>query len=562
MGIGREDVDYESVDTGAWTLRDDEVKTFVSTATRTVASLVRSTFGPNGRTALIETLDNVEAPETVHTSDANEILAAIQRGGGFGHPVAALFIDSVDAMQRELRDGTTSTVVLTDALVDSGMEAIEAGIHPGNVVVGYSMAAARTGSIFDSLSREVVVDDQVLLEWLAVTSMTTDIPDRTRKRYAKRVAEVVYELAQVGDTGWIDTNDAKVLANKAAEGGCHRGVVVRRYPGLLEESEKAEREFDWSTLDPMTDATVAIIDSGIDFEQSATSFGEDNAGVEIDSFEQWRAYTDGLNQRISAAADRFTDLGVDVLVSQERIERPTRAAFESRGVTVVDEVQYPLVDVYRLARATGAIVVDTLSDLTADCLGSVGSLTERRVGDEKWTFFDDCRGGVFSLVVDVETETAGGEHEQLLENALEVTATAATDGQALPGAGAAAMAAATDLRRYATSVADVEQLAIEAFANSLESVPLTLAENAGVDRIDALTALRSAHACSEGPSSIGLSPAGEPFDAWEAGVVEPRRVFSQAIETSRTIAEQLLTVDAVLHPGVDIGEFDPRTESD
>ena len=563
MGIVRENVEYDAVDAGSWTLRDEEARTFVSAATRTVASLVRSSLGPNGMTSQIRTVDNVQEPETVQTSDANEILDAIQRNDGFGHPVAALFVDAIDAMERELGDGSTTAVLLAEALVDEGMDLIEAGLHPGNVVVGYSMAAARAGTVLDSLAREIGPADVELLEHVAATSMTGELDAATRETYARRVAETVRALAEGGDTAWVDTDDAKVLAGPEAPSGRYSGVVVRRYPGPLEESEEAKREFDWSMLDPMTDATVALIDEEIDVEKTAISFGEGtDAGVEIESFEQWNAYTEGLNRHVASLVDRLVEMGVDVLVSQERLDDRMRTAFETRDVAVVDEVKYPLVDVYRLARASGGTVVDDLSALSPDHLGTVGSVTERRVGDEKWTFFDDCAGAVYTLVVDVETETASAEHERMLEDALEVTGTALTDRQVLPGAGAPAMAVATDLREYAPSVSDVEQLAVEAFADALETVPTALAENAGVDRLDALTALRTEHARSEGPTSVGLSAEGEPFDAWDAGIVEPRRLFSQAIETANAVSEQLLTIDAVVHPGVDLGQFRPEPERD
>ncbi|WP_254546832.1 TCP-1/cpn60 chaperonin family protein [Halomarina pelagica] len=561
MDVGREDGGYDRVDAGSWTLRDEEARTFVSAGTRAVASLVRSSFGPNGMTSQIATEDLQGRPETVWTSDAGEILDAIERGGGFGHPVTALFVDAVDAMRRELGDGSTTAVLVGDALLGEGIDLVERGLHPGNVVVGYAMAAARAGVVLDSLAREIDPEDTAPLERVAATSMTGGLDATTRATYASRVAEAVRALAGSGDVDWVDADDAKVLAGPEAPGGRYRGLVVRRYPGPLDESEESVREFDWSTLDPVTDATVALVDEEIDFERTATSFGEGgDPGVVIESFEQWDAYTEGLDRRVAAVADHLAGMGVDVLVSQERLGDRERTAFEARGVAVVDEVKYPLADVYRLARATGGTVVDDLSELSPDRLGVAGSVTERRVGDEKWTFFDDCEGGVYTLVVDVETETASAEHERLLEDALEVTATAATDRQVLPGAGAPAMAVATDLREYATTVADVEQLAVEAFADAVESVPTALAENAGVDPLDAVPALRAEHATGEGPLDVGISAAGEPFDAWDAGVVEPRRLFSQALETANAVTEQLLTVDAVVHPGVDLGRFSPNPE--
>jgi chaperonin GroEL (HSP60 family) len=165
-------------------------------------------------------------------------------------------------------------------------------------------------------------------------------------------------------------------------------------------------------------------------------------------------------------------------------------------------------------------------------------------------------------VVSADTASAAAEREHIVSKALEVTTMAAIDGQAVPGAGAPAAAVASDLRRYSRTVAGREQLAVEAFADALEDFLRLLAANGGLDPLDALTVLRNAHA-SESAAPLGLDlPSGEPVDAWEAGVVEPRRVFSQAIETARSGSERLLTVDTVLHPNVDFESFSPEVEHD
>jgi chaperonin GroEL (HSP60 family) len=521
----------------------------------------------------LRTKDRKDNPETVHTSDAGEIIDGIQRAQGFTHPAAALFVDAVESMQRGLRDGATTAVLLTDALVEHGLELVEEGVHPGTVVVGYAIAAGRAGQVLDELARPVEPDDAALLHDVATTAMAGELDESTRDRYADLVVEAIGGLAAVSED-WIDTDDVKVLAGPGEPGGLTRGLIIRRYQEELGAGEEAEREqnwslrdkvdweFDWSLVKPREDATVALMDREIDFERSATSFGGDGSeenlrsGVEIRSIEDLEAYRAGRDDRIGETADRLADLGVDIFVSQPAVDEEITFALEERDIVVVDEVEYPLSDVYRLARASGGEVVANVDDLTAERLGTVGRVSERRVGDEKWTEFADCPGGVFTLVVDSETESERERRERIVDDAIEVTGTAAVDRQVLPGAGAAAMAVATDLRSYAESVEGRERLAVEAFAAALEDLVRTLAENAGTDPLDAVATLRSAHAAADGPAALGIGPEGEvPVDAWEAGVVEPRRVFSQAVETARATTERLTTIDAVLHPGVDLGQF-------
>jgi len=342
------------------------------------------------------------------------------------------------------------------------------------------------------------------------------------------------------------------------------GVVLRREPASYQEMEAiTTRSFERRPAipEPIDDATVAIVDDEIDFEETATDFEtQTTSEVALSTHEDVAAYTEQLQDRRAGAAERLRDLGVDVLVVQERVEDPVQQAFERAGIAVIERAKYPYEDGDRLAEATGARVVSYVEDLDEAALGTAGRVSDGLVGDEKWATFEGCEGATYTLVVGAKTETTLRGRERRLSDALDATAVAASDRQVLPGAGAPAMAVAGCVREYATSVAGREQLAIEAFADAVETLPRTLAENAGHDSVDAVTALRSAHA-DGGPAAVGLDvDSGDPVDAWAAGIVEPRRVFSQAVETAVGVTEQLLTVDAVLFPDVDLGSFDPATE--
>lgn len=566
MDGGNVGTELATLDPDDWVMRDVAAREYVETAALTVSSLVRSTLGPAGMEKLVETVDPHGEPETILAKDAGVILDAVERGDGFNHPVAALFVDSVDSMQRGLSDGTTTAMILTGALVEQGFDLVESGVRPGTVVVGYGMAAARAGEVLDELARELTVDDRDRLEQVAATSMTTDIDPGWRRAYAAAVADAVEGLAAVSENGWLNTDDVKVLAATGEHRRLHSGLVIRRHPTTYEESEAAKSEFDWQpdVPDPLEDASVAILDGEVDAEKTATNLSADSdAAVSVSTASELEAYTSDRASWIESTVADVAALDVDVLVSQEELSKEVRTAFERAGIALVDRVQYPLSDVYRLADATGATTVSRLDDLTADHVGTAGTVTERRVGDDLWATFDDCDGGVFSLVVDSPTTSAAAGHEQLVEDAVEAAAMAAMDEQVLPGAGAPAVAVARSLRADATAVAGREQLAVEAFADAVEEVVAALATNAGLSHVDTLAALRQAHAKTDGPSPVGLDlRTGEPTDSWEAGVVEPRRVFSQAIDTAAAAAEQLLTVDAVLHPGVDLSTVTPRTEHD
>lgn len=561
------DVEFEDVASRDWSITDEAARDYVETATTTVASLVRSTLGPRGMEKLIATQDSKGRPEIVQTTDAEQILAAIERGDGFNHPVAALFVDAIDSMQRGLGDGTTTAMILTAALIERGVDLAEQGVHPGTIVVGFAMALNHAGEVLDDLAEPISADDRNRIAQVASATMTADLDPRTRDRYAAAVADAIERLAENSDSGLLDTDTVKVLAGRGEETGLRDGLVVRRFPGPLEESDEAVREFDW-TLDfpePTHDVHLAITEREIDFEKSATSFAGEgfNTGVYLETAESVESYRSGLEDRVASAAGRLKDHGVDAIVCQESVADSITALFERDGIVVIDNVTYPVSDVHRLARDTGGQVVSHLDEVDEAAVGVANTVYERRVGDEKWTFFVGSDGPASTIVLDTPLETDADRHVRIVEDALETTSMALMDEQILPGAGAPALAVAGALREFATSIPDREQLAIEAFAEAVEEVPYVLAENAGYDATDALIRLRNAHenGSEADPLPLGIDlETGDPMDAFEAAVVEPRRVFSQALETAYAATEQLLTVDAVLFPGVDFDSWDPALE--
>ncbi|MFB6106653.1 MAG: TCP-1/cpn60 chaperonin family protein [Halobacteriaceae archaeon] len=558
LGFGA-DADLADVRPEEWSVRDADARAYVREGTKGVAGLVRTTFGPRGMEKLVKTQDTKGDPEIVRTSDAGELLDAVERGQMFRHPVAAVLVDNVNSMQGGLGDGTSTAVLLTASLVDRGFDLIDEGLHPGHLVVGYAMAAGRAGETLDDLARPVDGDHETLRR-VAATSMTADVPAARREQYADLVATAVQ--AVTADGGMVDTDEIGVKSRTDVEDRFYDGPIVRQVVRGGDEDEEYDADADLTATDRVfEDATVAIVDREVDFEETASSFGEQfESGVRLEA-EDVAAYTTGLQRRIASAADAVADLGVDVFVAQNEIDDRFHAALERRDVLVVEQARYPRSDVYRLARATGGEVVPGPDDLTSDVLGRAGRVHQERHDDETWTVFDGCDGPAREIVARARTASEAALTERLVEDALQVTAVAAVDGQVLPGAGAPAAAVAADLRDYASTIPEKEQLAIEAFAGALEDLVGQLGQNAGADPLTAAADLRAAHAnAGTRPASLGLSVEGDVVDAYETGVVEPRRVFSQAVETARAAAEHLTTVDAVLYPNVDLGTLTPRPE--
>jgi chaperonin GroEL (HSP60 family) len=534
-----------------WTIRDEDAREYVRGAVDATVGLVESTYGPAGMEKLVATADLQNRDEMRRIDDAGRLFDAIDNGGGFGHPVAALFVDGVAGMRSRVHDGTTAAVLLTGALMEEGFDLVEQGLAPSSVLVGYGIARARAGDILDELARPVDATDEATLANVAATTMTTALDPTVREDLSARVASTVGRLADAGDGGWPNTDHARVLTAPGVDTTTCDGLVLSR------PADAGPNGAGVTTS--LTDATVAILDREIDFEETASVLGG-GEGIRLTSAAAAERYRTELDARRRDAAERLVERGVDVLVSLEKLDEGVVDAFERAGLAVVDKATYPKEDVYRLATATGGTVVSKLGDLTAGRLGRAGRVERREVGDEVWTVFEGCPGPVFTIVSGGETAEEARRREGAIADALETAATAAIDEQVVPGAGAPAAAVAAGIRAGETTVTGREQLAAAAFADAVERLPVVLARNAGHDPLAAVTDLRTAHA-AEGRSSVGVSvDTGDPIDAWAAGVVEPRRVFSQAIETAGAIVEQLLTIDSVLYPNVELYGYTPRPE--
>jgi chaperonin GroEL (HSP60 family) len=563
--------DGPDLDPSSWSIRDEDARRYVGEASSQVASLVESTLGPRGMSKLVQAPDpHEDGTELILSDSGREVLDTIHRGGGFNHPVSALFIDSVESMQLGVHDGTTTAVVLADRLIDRGLELVERGLHPQNVVIGYAMATSRAGAVLDDLDREIDLDDRSTLRAVAATSMTDSIEDPVRDRYSRLVADAVADVA-VENEGNIVTDDVKTVVNRLIEEDrVYRGLVVRQH--TPEDPGETETKFyDSPPIEErLVDAGVAVIDQEVDFEEVPDEFSvhrrkDSGAGpsrMRVASPAELDQYRNQRDARIAATAREIASLGVDLFVSQPAVDEPFRRALRDAGVDILDRIDTPMSDIHRIARTTGATVVEHPDDLTAEHVGTADAVEQREIEGERWTVLEGTERSIYTITAVADMDTSVSQRERILEDAIEVASLAASDRRVAPGAGAPAMAVATALRDYARSISDREQLAVEAFADALEEVLRTMLRNSGLDPTTGVTALRSAHEGGETrPAPIGLDlRTGEPTDAWEAGVVEPRRVFSQAIETARMTAEQLLVVDSVLFPDVDLANFDPDIE--
>ena len=489
-------------------------------AAKAVAGAVRTTLGPKGMDKmLVDTMGDV-----VITNDGVTILKEMD----IEHPAAKMMVEIAKTQDQEVGDGTTTAVVLAGELLKQAEELLEQEIHPTIIAAGYRAAADKSMEILKGLAVSVSVKDEDLLRKIAVTAMTGKGSQSAREELAAMAVKAVQSV--VDEDGSVDTDNITVekkVGGSITDSKMVGGVVIdkdRLHPNMP-KSVKAAR--------------IALLNAAIEIEKT-----EVDAKIQITSPDQLQAFLDQEESMLRGMVDKIAATGANVLFVQKGIDDLAQHFLARAGIYTVRRIKKS--DMDKLARATGGRVVTSIHEISKDDLGKAGLVEERKVSDEKMTFVEDCENPKsVSIILRGGTEHVVDELDRAMEDALRVVGVAVQDKLLVAGGGAPEVELALRLRAYASTVGGREQLAIEAFANGMEVIPKTLAENAGLDQIDSLVSLRSQH--EKGVKSAGLDmDTGKPVDMLKLGVVEPLRVKTQAINSAAEAAIMILRIDDVI----------------
>ena len=489
-------------------------------AAKAVAGAVRTTLGPKGMDKmLVDTMGDV-----VITNDGVTILKEID----IEHPAAKMMVEIAKTQDQEVGDGTTTAVVLAGELLKQSEALLEQQIHPTVIAAGYRAAADKALEILKGLAITVSAKDEDLLRKIAVTAMTGKGSQSARDELAVMAVEAVRSV--VDEDGTVDTDN--ITVEKKVGGGITDSVLVS---GVVIDKDRLHPSMPKS----VTGARIALLNAAVEIEKT-----EVDAKIQITSPNQLQAFLDQEENMLKDMVDRISATGANVLFVQKGIDDLAQHFLAKAGIYTVRRVKKS--DMEKLARATGGRVVTSIHEISKDDLGKAGLVEERKVSDEKMTFVEDCDNPKsVSIILRGGTEHVVDELDRAMEDALRVVGVAVQDKQLVAGGGAPEVELALRLRAYASTVGGREQLAIESFADAMEVIPKTLAENAGLDQIDTLVALRSAH--EKGMKTAGLDmDTGKPVDMLKLGVVEPLRVKTQAISSATEAAVMILRIDDVI----------------
>ena len=492
-------------------------------AARAIAAAVRSSRGPRG---MDKRLVHSMGDGTV-TNDGCTILKDLD----VDHPAAKMMVEVAKAQDQECGDGTTSAVVLAGELLAKAEGLIDQQVHPTVIVNGYRLAAAKAQEILDTKTEAMDVEDQSTLLRIAGTAMATKAVRAHAEFLGDIACRAVLAVAQRrGDRWSVDEDDIQVV--KKPGGDAKDTMLVE---GVVLDKERVHAGMPAHVGSPR----IALLNAALEVKKTEVS-----AEIRIRDPAQMQAFLKEEENILRRFVEAIKAAGANVVVCQKGIDDLAQHFLAKEGIYAVRRAKES--DMKKLAKATGARVISEIRELTPGDLGAAKEVYEKKIGDDKMTFVTGCKNPrAVSILLRGGTEHVVDEMERSLEDALSVAAVAVEDGRYVYGGGSIQMELAAGLREQAASVGGREQLAMEAFANALEVIPRTLAENAGMDPIDVLIALRQAH--KEGKRSVGVDPfAMKTADMKPLGVVEPARVPKQTLASATDAAVMILRIDDII----------------
>lgn len=493
-------------------------------AARVIAEAVRTTLGPKGMDKmLVDTLGDI-----VVTNDGVTILKEME----VEHPAAKMMVEVAKTQDDLVGDGTTTAVVIAGELLKEAEKLLDQAIHPTVIATGYRMAAEKAQEILNSIAEPVSIDDEEKLKRIAMTAMTGKKAESGREVLADLVVKAVRQIADKTDGGYrVDIDYIGV--EKKAGGSIADSVLVH---GVILDKERVHPGMPKR----VKDAKIALIDAPLEIKKMET-----DAEIRITSPEQLRAFIDEEEAILKQMVDKIVSVGANVVICQKGIDDIAQHYLAKAGIYAVRRAKKS--DMEKLARATGGKIVTNLEDLTPEDLGTAGLVEEVKIGEDKMTFVRDCKNPrAMGILIRGGSEHVVDEVERAVHDAICVVAAAIEDGKIVYGGGAPEVEVAKLLRDYSQKVGGKEALAIVAFANAIEVIPKTLAENAGMDAVDVIVDLRAKHEKPDG-RWVGVDVYGaRTADMKELGVIEPLRMKIQAIKSASEAAIMILRIDDVI----------------
>ncbi|MDV3243681.1 MAG: TCP-1/cpn60 chaperonin family protein [Nitrososphaerales archaeon] len=492
-------------------------------AAKLISEMVRTSLGPRGMDKmLVDSMGDVTI-----TNDGATMLKEMD----VQHPAAKMMVEISKATDNEVGDGTTSAVILAGALLEKAEELIDKEVHPVVIVEGYSRAAEKAQEILERIAEKVEPTSRPDLLKIATTSMLTKLVNEDAPHLATVVVDAILLTSEKTDKGYkADIDNVKV--EKKPGGSITDSQLIR---GMILDKEVVHSGMPRR----IQEAKIALVNSALEIEKT-----EFSSEIRINDPEQMQKFMDEEGNILRGMVEKVSDAGANVLICQKGIDDLAQHFLAKAGVLAVRRVKES--DMGKLAKATGARMVTNLDDLTSKDLGYAKLVEERKLEEDKWVFIEGCKNPkAVTILVRGGTQRIVDEAERALHDALMVTKDVVEMPAIVAGGGAPEAEVSFQLRAWAQKLSGREQLAALKFADAMESIPLTLAENAGMDPIDTQVDLRAKHG-KEG-KWVGVDALnGKVSDMLTKSIVEPLAVKLQILRSATEVASMILRIDDVI----------------
>ncbi len=494
-------------------------------AARLVAETVRTTLGPKGMDKmLVDSLGDVTI-----TNDGVTILKEMN----IEHPSAKMLVEIAKTQENEVGDGTTTAVVIAGELLKKAEFLLDQNIHPTIIAKGYRLAAEKAQSILLQLAEPISEKDTVMLKKISMTAMTGKGAESSKDHLSEMAVTAIIAIVEKDKDSAatiIDLQNIK-LEKKVGASVEDSELIL----GLVIDKEKVH----YGMPKQVRNAKIALVDVAVEIRSTET-----DAKIQINDPMQMQAFLDQEEKMLRDMVEKIAKTGANVIFCQKGIDDLAQHFLSKKGIYAVRRVKKS--DMEALARATNGRIVTNFDDLSESDLGSAGLIEEKKVGDEMMTYVKECKNPkAVTMLLRGSTEHVAAEVKRAMEDALGGLASALRKGKIVAGAGSTETELARHIRKYAETLSGREQLAVQAFADALEIIPRTLAENAGIDPIDILAELKAAH--DKGMKWAGVDVFnGKVMDAFANDVIEPLSIKTQAVSSAAEVAVMILRIDDVI----------------
>ena len=488
-------------------------------AAKLVSDAVKTTLGPKGMDKmLVDSIGDITV-----TNDGVTILEEME----IEHPAAKMMVEIAKTQESEVGDGTTTAVMLAGKLLENAEKLLDMKIHPTVITKGYNLAALKAKDFLNEVAIDVSLNNREELKSIAMTAMTGKGAESVKEKFAEIIVDAV---AQIEDNGKIDIGNIKIEKNKS--NAVENTELIK---GIVIDKERVSIDMPSKILN----AKIALISEALEIKNL-----EGDAKISVTDPNQLQNFLDREEIILKQMVDKIKKSNANVIFCQKGIDDMVQYYLAKSKIYACRRVAKS--DMENLARATGGKIISNLNDLTELELGRAELVEEIKHGEEAMTYVRGCENPkALTILIHGGSEHVIDEMERAIKDGLGDVAAVIKNKKVVAGAGAVEIEIARRLRKFANSLTGREQLAVQEFANALEFIPLTLAENAGLDPIDVLTELKSMHNNGEINAGINIFT-NRVENSIKAGIIEPMKIKTQAISSATEVAVMILRIDDVL----------------